>query len=1166
MDNDRIRPSLKSLMDPYNELAFPELEPGAKPAATVSRVRPPTIRTSVPEPIPSLPPPPSSSSSTAAASSSQPKPPPVKKSRFALQREKEAAAAAASASRFELNLDDDSASSVPPAGPKLVGEVFERGGGTGVPKAPSFATVNEGSRGVSGFPASGKLDKGFRMGVASARERHKGKEREVTETPEEKEASPVGEGTELSRIMAEASRTNQGVLSSMSEAQILEEQRQIREEMGLSEGVLRMLMARRKGPAPPKYTAPREVQFSKPERAPASTSVAEGEDEPEEGSPEYIRRRYFPSEPKNSSSLAWIPSTTSPAADSHSHSHAHAHHASSSEPQTPASLLHLTTSSVPAQRANAFLQLFRLSALPDNLLIDITTAASRGIRDTSLAVVSNSLHLLARVLEIPVPPPSTSQLELQEPPPTPLSTFFATSPLPTLGSHLGSSDLAPLILRIILPLSASHPKDLVDTPRLLEALASTFLAIPTSSDPSAIVLLTNIAKSSRDGASQLWERRIAEGTVRFLACEPWEMSGKEKERGEELLNRSLELWTVLARYGVGSNLLSKAASLFPPLFTRLSIGGETAIRTLELMSVWLVCGIDPHVTGHELTWSMVEEWGETAVEVYREFVEKEGLEGVEMIKGSFEVLTSWLEGSKVNKPWRGEKERLWIKEVLGAELAEGGRAKKLVERCCERIVEGGETNGEAALVLNAVRLAGVYECDVGEKTGGLFDIDKSTATEVVRSILRRNEASREAVGLVVALLGKVKQEERFTATTQAILRLRAGDEVVARDLALSILTTVLGAGGDVLKPFVTHSIASGKVNQGRVVAPLYPTTKDIKLTALQFPFVSDEPLLSEDWPLGLLDELLRSGSSEVFKALPDDWGHGEIELVSKALELMCGIAGGKGMKDGGRAVYDLIKIVMLEKDNMEAGGAGSEGEVFRDETVDKLTLKLLSPLRLSRSSTHSIPSSSSLPTTIPPIETISSLVSSAPFYTLYTDLVGLYDSISLSHPTFALLLLPPLAMTYALDYRKLLWMDYHHLLRTIPTPPLDAITDSPGETALASFLYPVETNVALLGAYADALVSAKVVEESFLWFVALHHVAEAVLGSSEGVEVSARKRLAMDLVRQGKREVLEWVIKYGQGEEEVKLAPGCFEGEGRREVLVQLLDDKGVQRLTELQL
>ena len=91
------------------------------------------------------------------------------------------------------------------------------------------------------------------------------------------------------------------------------------------------------------------------------------------------------------------------------------------------------------------------------------------------------------------------------------------------------------------------------------------------------------------------------------------------------------------------------------------------------------------------------------------------------------------------------------------------------------------------------------------------------------------------------------------------------------------------------------------------------------------------------------------------------------------------------------------------------------------------------------------------------------------FYQLYTDFLGLYDSMSLGHPVFSALLLPPALniKDYPVDFRRLLFVDYGHVLRTIesPLPAGFSLKDTP-----------TEDNDTLLGSYLAAMVQSKITE------------------------------------------------------------------------------------------
>lgn len=100
--------------------------------------------------------------------------------------------------------------------------------------------------------------------------------------------------------------------------EIKEQQREIRESMGLSEGLLKMLEARGRKKAMAREVEAPAAPTSRPQPvgAPEVTKGrAVNEEEDEEGSPEYIRRHFFPNEPVNAN-LAWMkgppPSTSDP--------------------------------------------------------------------------------------------------------------------------------------------------------------------------------------------------------------------------------------------------------------------------------------------------------------------------------------------------------------------------------------------------------------------------------------------------------------------------------------------------------------------------------------------------------------------------------------------------------------------------------------------------------------------------------------------------------------------------------------------------------------------------------------------------------------------------------------------------------------------------------------
>lgn len=163
----------------------------------------------------------------------------------------------------------------------------------------------------------------------------------------------------------------------------------------------------------------------------------------------------------------------------------------------------------------------------------------------------------------------------------------------------------------------------------------------------------------------------------------------------------------------------------------------------------------------------------------------------------------------------------------------------------------------------------------------------------------------------------------------------------------------------------------------------------------------------------------------------------------------------------------LMNIFLLEQ--VDARMVTSSEAVFRDPQITHLASQALT-------STSSL----SQPLAVDP-----------QFYQIYTDFLGLYDSMSLGHPVFSALLLPPVLdiKNYPVDFRRLLFVDYGHVLRTI---------ESPLPTGFSFADTPVEDNDTLLGSYLAAMVQRKVVPEKnpALYMFCSYHVKGAATSNA----------------------------------------------------------------------
>jgi RNA polymerase II-associated protein 1 len=359
-------------------------------------------------------------------------------------------------------------------------------------------------------------------------------------------------------------------------------------------------------------------------------------------------------------------------------------------------------------------------------------------------------------------------------------------------------------------------------------------------------------------------------------------------------------------------------------------------------------------------------------------------------------------------------------------------------------------------------------------------------------------------------------------------------------------------GMSVAAPLLEAAIRA-KPLQELYIAPIVPTIQSIKFaTTLRIPREACKRVpsstttptvglaLTNDWVFSPLDHLLRSGTSEVMRSLPSSWEASETEVVRAvflfhkvAREVLLRHSLDAFVPDCNEVVFACMKVFMLEHEQAQDETA----EVYRDGVVGQLMSDILTPYSLSAITSRQITLDHSNT-----LETVAArfLGASTPFYQYYTDFVALYDAVSFSHALFARLLLPPLATRYALDYRKLLWNDYAHALRTVRTP----IGDVPCVDA-REFLYPIEQDAQMIAAYLRGLVRGGL--EGFLRFVAVHHVASSIWPDSRGSDRARQERaekLLMAVVEQGDHAAVKEVVRYRQRDAEAEriwLVPECFE-------------------------
>lgn len=464
----------------------------------------------------------------------------------------------------------------------------------------------------------------------------------------------------------------------------------------------------------------------------------------------------------------------------------------------------------------------------------------------------------------------------------------------------------------------------------------------------------------------------------------------------------------------------------------------------------------------------------------------------------------------------------------------------------------------------------------------------------------RSISSLLAINLQFLMKDLVDIETRKTSILTAahiLSSLLPGDECLARRLLQSVcdftdteLVQTLGpnfelkdtGGLHILLPFYLDSLSLGTSNANsqsllsplRFIGPLFPSSDTISnCSTLLMPSFSSwyqkwhahEPdfilPLKNDWPTWPINHLLRSGSSQVFRNPPSSWDASETDVVNLSLLLVRVIQvlayqNGKQSFEVSisrpEAIFACMKVFMLEHGQNQID---SGMDVFRDPAVGQNMEDLLA--HFSYAKLRHMPTVMQNGT----LEDVSRtfLGSQTSFYQFYTDFVALYDAISFFHSLFGRLLIPPLSMLYPLDYRKLLFGDFNHVLRTIKSTPEEIYTEDVRE-----YLWPVEHDRTMIGWYFKTIITPRV--EGFFRWMSVHHFASNIWPDLERecLALGQAKKLLKALVTKGSRRDIKDVVLYNQSQDCVLLPPECYEGK-KREVretrlqYIQTLEDPDLE-------
>lgn len=487
----------------------------------------------------------------------------------------------------------------------------------------------------------------------------------------------------------------------------------------------------------------------------------------DEGTPEDIRKRFFPSAPQDDPALEWIQSTK-PASLEHStapstlrfdltgtpiteslsatlpthlglHHHSEGDHAGYSLED----IFMLSRSTVPAQRTTMFEVMDRIAQklvkreIPELLgqeeslrlrmvLSGIDAIDARGTLGvaaidvvwTSVVGWNDSLRSIEGVeLEntksADPASPLADVLSVVQPEETLLPKVARIFAAPALPPESVSRVLD--ILHRFAQQSDQDAAAIVAHPGLVRSIFQTTVLtpIPPSDDsllpdPIALHLVRTLIQSSQTNASALLGP--VDALLRFVVTLP-PSSPYAPSLASSLLMHTLQIYKDLAAYGRYSHIATTATEHLSRLATYV-LSDEcqsTALKVawLELVEAWVVCATDPHQTTpeHDILWTQVTGWGWGADVL--DFARTLDAPDQSLWSPIWRVLSAWLEGSRVNGVKGGEAERLAVLEVCKDSFENGIQANVVATagETLDQTIDGLDTKNPQSC-MDAVRRAG----------------------------------------------------------------------------------------------------------------------------------------------------------------------------------------------------------------------------------------------------------------------------------------------------------------------------------------------------------------------------------------------------------------------------------------------------------------------------
>ncbi|KAH8922993.1 hypothetical protein BT69DRAFT_1350462, partial [Atractiella rhizophila] len=922
-------------------------------------------------------------------------------------------------------------------------------------------------------------------------------------------------------LLRSVSDENERLLASMTEEQIEIERQQIA-ELGLSKELINMLRNRgisksnilssssstvgSESVPPAARSEATTITVSKP---PVKDNLQLGDKnrkEEDEGTPEHIRRTYFPNEPDPSPSgaLDWIigsSSVSSPprlegektvdivfdlqgnaslssVSAQEAHAHPHSHHASnSSNPSfSITSLLSVLGSEVVAQRSAAFQLAGRIlrriraggyGELQPGIVegmkkhkfeMEVVKRASVGflLKERNQRLIGATVEALESLMGLP----DIEVASMEE--------------LYTWGVENWEKELEPQVENKVVEASPAaffaHSgaiKELHEgqyqerSPSSFSPSFSTLLSVrnwpsPRNLAPSRVPLiyLHVLVSSSRASSERLLSSTTADTLLRFLAVPPWHAAGVEDE-AHDLGGLVLGIYERLAEYGLGCDVLRVATPVFE-VFERRFVDGKNIDeerdkalfeRWISLKVAWTIAAMNPHYVTphHDIVWTQVEEMALSSFQTLKNVAPQRDCRIVAPLLTLAAYALEGLKATNADKGIVAFEQASKMLETVQGDINE-------IRGMSSEEIFNSKTSQEcllaAKLLTGYLQLYAQLPQMLGDK------IDANVYSSLLRHLATENFGALHLpiLNLCVDAVQALPMIQKLPLAFILLPLLRTGHETIAVRILDSLMVVLAGSTVSP-DPFVLDlQLEVPSLVHLPLIRPLMAEVLSVEPASQQAHKYSR--LSTMDRQLQPYDQLLRPdwmfvGVDYLLRSRsqePDTQIAEEVEVtrVSLVLSRMSLLAHiSNGVKvDRSLLLFNIMKVYMLEK-NRPFTSVDSSQQLFRDSSVSHSISSLLTALSQSKPLARS-----------QGLETASkAFLRTTPFYQFYSDLLGIFEAVSFGDQAFAKMLILPLSMRYPSDYRSLLWKDYLHVARDIRLSVQDAVLEDYWVNLLLRLLY-----------------------------------------------------------------------------------------------------------------